>query len=43
MRYAAHNLEREMFSVLDRAVERYGLHYTQCQFPQLDGLAGKPT
>ena len=42
VRYAAHNLEREMFSVLDRAVERYGLHYTQCQFPQLDGLAGKP-
>lgn len=42
VRYAAHNLEREMFSVLDRAVERYGLSYTACRFPQLSSPAPKP-
>ena len=42
VRYAVHNLEREMFSVLDRAVERYGLSYTECRFPQLRGPAPKP-
>ncbi len=36
VRYNAWNLEREMFQVLDRAVERYGLSYTQCRFPTLD-------
>jgi len=42
VRYAARNLEREMFSVLDRAVERYGLSYTECRFSQLSGPAPKP-
>lgn len=37
VRYNAWNLEREMFQVLDRAVERYGLRYTECRFPQADG------
>ena len=41
VRYNAWNLEREMFLVLDRAVERYGLSYTQCVFPKVDG-SGKP-
>lgn len=41
VRYNAWNLEREMFLVLDRAVERYGLSYTQCCFPKVDGN-GKP-
>lgn len=36
VRYNAWNLERKMFQVLDRAVERYGLSYTQCRFPTLD-------
>lgn len=37
VRYNVWNLEREMFLVLDRAVERYGLSYTECRFPKLDG------
>ena len=37
VRYQAWNLEREMFLVLDKAVERYGLSYTQCLFPTLEG------
>lgn len=37
------NLEREMFRVLDLAVEHYGLSYTECDFPKLDGKpAEKP-
>ena len=36
VRYNAWNLEREMFLVLDRAVEQYGLSYTQCRFPTLE-------
>lgn len=36
VRYNAWNLEREMFLVLDRAVEQYGLSYTQCRFPKVD-------
>ena len=36
VRYQVRNLEREMFQVLDRAVERYGLSYTECHFPKLD-------
>jgi len=36
VRYNAWNLEREMFQVLDRAVEQYGLSYTQCRFPTLE-------
>ena len=31
------NLEREMFRILDRAVEYYDLSYTECQFPVLEG------
>lgn len=37
VRYTVRNLEREMFLVLDRAVAQFGLHYTQCQFPKVDG------
>ena len=39
VRYQVRNLEREMFQVLDRAVQRYGLSYTECHFPKLDGSA----
>lgn len=35
VRYNVWNLEREMFRVLDRAVERFGLSYTECKFPKL--------
>lgn len=41
VRYNVWNLEREMFQVLDRAVERYGLSYTECRFPKLDGKIPK--
>ena len=41
VRYTAWNLERKMFLVLDRAVERYGLSYTECPFPKLDGTEPK--
>ena len=37
VRYDAWNLEREMFQVLNRAVEKYGLSFTECRFPKLDG------
>ena len=37
VRYNVWNLEREMFLVLDRAVSRFGLSYTECNFPKLDG------
>ena len=37
VRYNAWNLEREMFLVLDRAVDKYGLSYMECRFPKLDG------
>ena len=33
VRYNAWNLEREMFRVLDRAVEQFDLSYTECRFP----------
>ena len=41
VRYDAWNLEREMFQALNRAVEKYGLSYTECRFPKLDGSSGK--
>ena len=41
VRYDAWNLEREMFQVLNRAVEKYGLSYTECRFPKLDGSSPK--
>lgn len=37
VRYNAWNLEREMFLVLDRAVTRLGLSYTEYVFPKLYG------
>ena len=40
VRYDAWNLEREMFQVLNRAVEKFGLSYTECRFPKLDGSNG---
>lgn len=37
------NLEREMFRILDQAVTHYGLSYTECDFPVLEGKPpGKP-
>ena len=36
VRYNVWNLEREMFLVLDRAVEQFGLSYTECNFQKLD-------
>ena len=36
VRYNVWNLEREMFQVLDRAVEQFGLSYTECDFRKLD-------
>lgn len=41
VRYHVWNLEREMFQVLDRAVEQYGLSYKKCSFPVLDGSNSK--
>lgn len=41
VRYNVWNLEREMFLVLDRAVSRFGLSYTECNFPKLDGYSTK--
>lgn len=41
VRYNVWNLEREMFQVLDRAVEQYGLSYTECRFPKVDGSGMK--
>lgn len=38
VRYQVWNLEREMFLVLDRAVDKYGLSYTACCFPRLDTI-----
>ena len=37
VRYRVWNLEREMFQVLDRAVHKFGLSYTECRFPKVDG------
>lgn len=37
VRYTAWNFEREMFLVLDRAVTRLGLSYTEYKFPKLYG------
>lgn len=39
VRYNAWNLEREMFLVLDRAVTRLGLSYTEYVFPKLYGAS----
>ena len=36
VRYNVWNLEREMFLVLDRAVEQFRLSYTECNFPKMD-------
>lgn len=41
VRYQVRNLEREMFQVLDRAVEKHNLSYTECHFPKLDGSTKK--
>lgn len=41
VRYDAWNLEREMFQVLNRAVEKFDLSYTECRFPKLDGSSVK--
>ena len=41
VRYDVRNLEREMFQVLDRAVKKYDLSFTECRFPKLDGSSGK--
>ncbi len=41
VQYDHKHLEREMFRVLDEAVERFGLSYTQCRFPVVTGGEGK--
>ena len=42
VRYNAWNLEREMFQVLDRVVEQFGLSYTECRFPVINPNYPKP-
>ena len=42
VRYNAWNLEREMFQVLDRAVEQFGLSYTECRFQVINPNQPKP-
>lgn len=42
VRYNAWNLEREMFQVLDRAVEQFDLSYTECRFPVINPNHPKP-
>ena len=42
VRYSVRNLEREMFQVLNRAVEQYGLSYTECRFSKVDGSKKEP-
>ena len=41
-RFCPKHLEQEMFRVLDKAVEQFGLSYTQCRFPVVSGAEGKP-
>ena len=41
VRYNVWNLEREMFQVMDRAVEQFDLSYIDCRFPQMDGSGVK--
>ena len=41
VRYHVWNLEREMFQVLDRAVEQYELSYTECNFLRLEDSTPK--
>lgn len=42
VQYSGTHFEREMFRVLDRAVEQFGLSYTQCRFPRVGGTDPKP-
>ncbi len=42
VRCMSRNLEREMFQVMDRAVEQFGLSYTECRFPRLEGKLPNP-
>ncbi len=37
VKYNALNLEQEMFNVLNREVEKYGLSYTECNFEIVNG------
>ena len=36
-RYAALNLEQELFDILDKEVREQGLSYTECNFEKLNG------
>ena len=36
-RYAALNLEQELFDILDKEVKAQGLSYTECNFEKLNG------
>ena len=36
-KYNSLNLERELFEILDRAVQQHGLSYTECNFEKLNG------
>ena len=37
VKYNALNLEQEMFNILNREVEKYGLSYTDCNFDNVNG------
>lgn len=37
VKYNASNLEQEMFNILNREVEKYGLSYTDCNFEVVNG------
>ncbi len=37
VKYNALNLEQEMFNILNREVEKYGLSYTDCNFEVVNG------
>ena len=39
LKYNALNLEQEMFNILNREVEKYGLSYTDCNFEVVNGKA----
>ena len=36
-RYGVFNTEQELFNILNREVEKYGLSYTECNFEILEG------
>lgn len=41
VKYNTHNMEQEMFNILNREVKKYGLSYTECNFEVLNGKSIK--